>query len=109
MASRREKTFFDHLTSIWTLVPALAGLSALVIGWALEDNLLWYGLAAAAGLALAGAVAVAQWLWSWKPPDPEAAQMRQQLLDALDGYARTHSRGQAAEAQVGGTSAPLQR
>lgn len=110
MASpHREKTFHDLLTSPWTLLPAVAGVSAVIVGWALDQELFFYYLGGAAGLALAAAALVTQWLWSWEAPNPEVEQLRQQLLDGLETFGRTHGRGQAAEAQAGGTSAPLQR
>src|SRR2546422_379555 len=49
---RGPKTFLDHLTSPWTLLPAVAGVSALVVGWALDLDLLWFALGAVAALAL---------------------------------------------------------
>ena len=111
LAQKKKKGLVDYLTSVFTLVPLVAGVSALIVGWAIAgDDMTLYYLGAAGGVALAVLSVITQMvLGSEEPVDPALVEARQQLFDALEAIGAGRRSGQVVEAQSAGTPVQLEK
>ena len=101
----------DYLASGWTLLPGLLAGSALIVGWGADRGAWWPYFYAVAGVGGAAALVsfVTQWAFGKRGHDPELTRYRQQLVETLDALEDGAGKGQAVEAQLGGTPAATER
>jgi hypothetical protein len=102
-----EKGFLDHLSSPLTLLPMGAGLSLVIVAWALPVNKVLFIFLGGASFLAGLAVLVMQWLVFGE--DSKLSGQRQEFTEALEAACHPGQRGQTQEARLAATPAPVER
>jgi len=108
-----KPTFLDLLTSPLTLGPAVLGVSAAIVAWAMEmEEYILFSV----GLGLAVAVAMFVTLFFVKGVSaggsrvpPEIQKARDEMLANLESISRSLQRRGATEGTSAGTIAPVEK
>jgi hypothetical protein len=105
----RKKGFIDVLASPWTILPIDAGLSVLIVAWAVGSRIQW-AVFLCAGFVLFGLGSLlTQWIFGASSLDPAVAQLRRELVNSLESIDALKAQPPALEAEVASTPAPAER